>query len=304
MAPDRPVTIGLVTAFNPPEGLIPNCEALLRECSGVVVVDDGSDLSADSIFDALQALGCSVVRLRSNKGIASALNAGVKQAQSLYQRLDFILTMDQDSLIQPGFVRALEEAAENAQSTGVKVGMVAPANVSGLPKRARTLPNGVTLGDEPVQSGLLIPTGCLSAVGPFNERLFIDGVDSEFYLRAKAVGMVCIIAMGASLKHSLGQMVPASIGPMTIRWRGQPVMVRTAASWRYYYIVRNRIFLFRLYLPTQPYWAVRGALMDLRHLVLVTALANGRRVRLAAALRGVRDGVRGRMGPSPLSKSQ
>ncbi|MDQ0800631.1 glycosyltransferase [Arthrobacter sp. SLBN-112] len=304
MPNDHPVTVGLVTAFNPPEGLVLNCQALLRECTGVVVVDDGSDITDNSTFEALSALGCSVVRFESNRGIASALNAGVRHAQSLYQRLDFILTMDQDSLVEPGFVHALVEAANDAQSVGLKVGMVAPANVSGLPKRARTLSSGVTLGDEPVQSGLLIPIESLLAIGPFNERLFIDGVDSDFYLRAHEAGRVCVIAKDASLNHSLGQMVPASLGPFAITWQGRPMMVRTATSWRYYYIVRNRIFLFRQYRATQPWWAVRGVLMDLRHLLLVTVLAKGRRKRLAAAVLGARDGLRGRMGPSPLLKSQ
>lgn len=304
MSINCPATVAVVTVFNPPASLLTNCEALLRECSGVVVVDDGTKQPDDSSFDALRALGCSVVRLERNMGIAAALNAGVKHAKSLYPELDFVLTMDQDSLIQSGYVQALEKAAAIAQSSGLMVGMVAPAEVSGLPKRARTLPSGVTVGDEPVQSGLLIPSASLETVGPFNESLFIDGVDSEFYLRAKTAGLVCVIAKDAGLNHSLGQLVPARIGPLSLKWRGQPLLIRTAASWRYYYIVRNRIFLVRQYLPTQPYWALRGVVLDLRHLFLVSVLAEDRRARLSAAFRGAKDGFRGRLGPSPLSKTQ
>ena len=300
----QPLTVGVVSVFNPPENLIRNCQALRAQCTDVVVVDDGSDVADEDVFQVLLALGCSVVRLQSNQGIASALNAGVRHARSLHNTPDFILTLDQDSLVEPGFVGALEDAAGAATLAGLKVGMVAPAEVSGLPNRARTVVDGITLGDEPVQSGLLVPIECLDEIGPFNERLFIDGVDSEFYLRAKAAGRVCVIAGGASLKHSLGQMVPAHLGPFPLRWRGRPLRVRTAASWRYYYIVRNRIYLFRRYLPTQPYWALRGLLLDARHVLLVTVLAPGRRARLAAALRGAKDGLQGRMGPSPLAKSQ
>jgi len=211
--------------------------------------------------------------------------------------------MDQDSLVDPGFVRDLEKTAADAQSDGLKVGMVAPGHVSGLPSRARKKYKSVVIGDEPVQSGLLIPVTCVDAVGPFNEELFIDGVDSEFYLRAKAAGLNCIIAQDASLTHSLGAMVPASLGPLPIKWRGQPVMVRTAASWRYYFIVRNRILLCGRLFRTDPYWAVRGLLLDIRHLLLVSVLASGRGARLSAALRGCTDGIRGRTGASPMRQA-
>lgn len=299
METQGPVTVGVVTAYNPPGSLARNCQALLQQCSSVIVVDDGSDRTDDGIFESLRALGCSVVRLERNQGIASALNAGVRLARSLHSKLDFILTMDQDSLVQPRFVRLLEKAARDAEAVGVSVGMVAPAEVSGLPKRARTMPDGVIVGDEPVQSGLLIPVASLDSIGPFDEGLFIDGVDSEFYLRAKAQKLVCVIAPEARLKHSLGTMVPASLGPLRITWGGKPLLVRTAAPWRYYFIIRNRVLLARRYAVTEPYWAIRGVLLDVRHLVLVSILAPGRLERLSSVLRGLRDGLRGRTGPKP-----
>lgn len=294
------VTVGVVSAFNPSNNLVRNCEALLMQCADVIVVDDGSSSPDESIFEAVSASGCSVLRLDTNSGIAAALNEGVRLARSSHPDLDFILTMDQDSRIEPGFVRNLEMTAADASSDGLKVGMVAPGRVSGLPSRARRKYKSVVIGDEPVQSGLLIPVICVDAIGPFNEELFIDGVDSEFYLRAKAAGWNCIIAQDASLMHSLGTLVPANLGPLPIQWRGQPLMVRTAASWRYYFIARNRILLCRRFFRTDPYWAVRGLLLDVRHLLLVSTLANGRWARLSAALRGCFDGIRGRTGPSPL----
>lgn len=293
----EPVTVAVVSTFNPHPNLVDNCAALLAQCTEVIVADDGSSAPDEAVFTAVEGLGCTVLRLPSNAGIAAALNSGVDLARDRQRDLDFVLTMDQDSLVEPGFVRELTLAAAAAQSAGVKVGMVAPGTVSGLPGRERKRVRNVVIGDEPVQSGLLIPSGTMDAIGNFNEALFIDGVDSDFYLRAKAAGWNCIIAPNASLTHSLGTMVPARLGPWTIKLRGNPLMIRTAASWRYYYIVRNRILLGRKFVHKEPYWVLRGFLGDARHLLLVTVLAAGRCERLSSAAAGLHAGLRGRSGP-------
>ncbi|GAA3399873.1 glycosyl transferase [Pseudarthrobacter polychromogenes] len=293
------VTAAVVSTFNPQANLIRNCLALLEQCSEVVVVDDGSTSPDEAVYAQLGALGCVVLRLESNMGIAAALNKGVEVARLRNAALEFVLTMDQDSLVPPGFVHALEHAAAAAAAAGLSVGMVSPGKVSGLPSRPLTTHKGVVIGDEPVQSGLLIPVASLDKVGQFNEKLFIDGVDSEFYLRAKANKLLCIIAPGPELVHSLGAMVPARIGSWHLRRGRKPLMVRTAAPWRYYFIVRNRVLLARRFALQEPYWSMRGLVLDLRHLLLVSVLAPGRRERLSYARLGLRDGLLGRSGPRP-----
>jgi rhamnosyltransferase len=296
--PDRSNTTAVVSTFNPPASTVANCGALLQQCAEVVVVDDGSSSDDQTIYDSLEALGCVVLRLPKNVGIAAALNSGVDTARKRRPGLEYILTMDQDSLVPAGYVALLEKAAAEARAV-VAVGMVAPGKVSGLPRRTRRNRNGVITGDEPVQSGLLIPVSTFEAVGGFDERLFIDGVDSDFYLRAKRKNLRCVIAPTAELKHSLGTMVPARVGPWRLSLNGKPILVRTAASWRYYFIMRNRILLARKYAFVEPFWTLRGVLLDVRHVLFVNALAPGRKERLAATIHGVQDGLRGRTGPRP-----
>jgi rhamnosyltransferase len=155
--------------------------------------------------------------------------------------------------------------------------------------------NGVVLGKEPIQSGLMLTTEALDDLGAFREELFIDLVDTEFYLRATDAGWPTVLA-DAEFDHSLGTFVEARIFGRTIPLRGKPLKVRIAASWRYYYIFRNRILVSRQYARRHPVWAASGYWTDFRHLALVTALAPGRLARLNAALAGVKDGIRGRTG--------
>jgi rhamnosyltransferase len=91
-------------------------------------------------------------------------------------------------------------------------------------------------------------------------------------------------------------MTPARIFGADLTFRGRPVKVRTAASWRYYYLFRNRILLARKYGRLHRWWAVKGFLADYRHLAIVTVLAPRRFERLGSAAAGIADGLAGRAG--------
>lgn len=294
-----PVTAAVVSLFNPTDSVLANTAALLAQVDSVVVVDDGSPHDPGPVLARLAEQGCVVERLPLNSGIAAALNAGITRAMTAGPKPDYVLTMDQDSQLDAGYVEALLIAADAAQSAGVPVGMVAPASVRGLPVRRGPVLHGVQLGGEPIQSGLLIPVPVLERLGLFQSTLFIDGVDSEFYLRCEAQGLRTVLAADAALDHSLGSTSAASVFGRVVSLRGKPLNVRIAADWRYYYLFRNRLLLARQYARRFPLWTLKGLLADYRHLFVVTLLAPGRRVRLANAVRGAADGARGITGPRP-----
>lgn len=292
-----PSVAAVVSLFNPDDGVLANASALLGQVDTVIVVDDGSPEDPSPVLAQLASLGCTVERLARNSGIAAALNAGIAVALQGSAKPDYILTMDQDSLLDAGYVDTLVAAATTAEAANVPVGMVGPGALLGLPVRRGGKLNGIQLGGEPIQSGLLIPVSVLERVGLFQDSLFIDGVDSEFYLRCTAVGLRTIVATGAALQHSLGSTSSATILGKEISIGGQALKIRTAAVWRYYYLFRNRILLARQYAGKFPLWTLKGFLADYRHLAIVTLLAPGRRARLGNVLSGIVDGVRGVSGP-------
>lgn len=294
-----PATTAVVSLFNPDENVRENAAVLLSQTDRVVVVDDGSPEDPSAILAELEAMGCTVVKLDENSGIAAALNAGISEALSTTPKPEFILTMDQDSRLRAGYVGALLETAAIAGVSGVRVGMVAPGSVSGLPVRRGSILHGVQLGGEPIQSGLLIPVGVIEQIGAFRENLFIDGVDSEFFLRCRHHGLNAILSDGASLDHALGAQTVATVFGKPVAIRGRTLEIRTAASWRYYYIFRNRVLLTKQYGREYPVWALKGLLADYRHLLIASTLAPGRLRRLVNAAAGVRDGLRGRSGRRP-----
>jgi rhamnosyltransferase len=202
--------------------------------------------------------------------------------------LTHVLTLDQDSAVPTGYVKTLLEAGADAGRAGIEVGMVAPETVGSilrLPSRRR---GGVVLGGEPIQSGLLIPADVLDRVRGFDETLFIDGVDTDFYLRSADLGLRCVIAPGARLEHRLGQAITVAGD------RDLPLVV--ASTFRYHYQWRNLVVLLRRHSRRHPAWAVRAVTRAVRHLALVTVLAPGRLARLREAYGGLRAGLRGERG--------
>ncbi len=287
----------VVTAFHPSPQLVDNVRALLAQSGSVVVVDDGGGPGFESVFERVAAAGAIVISLPENSGIAAALNSGIRKARE-DSRVRYIITVDQDSLLPQGYVKSLLAGERSARARGLVPGLISPARIHGNPVMSRGSHNGIALAKEPIQSGLMITTDALSDLGDFREELFIDLVDTEYYLRATDAGWPTVLA-DAEFDHSLGTFVEARIGGQSIRLGGQPLKVRIAASWRYYYIFRNRLLVSRNYARRHPAWVTAGCFADLRHLAIVTMLAPGRRARLTAALAGVKDGLRGLTGKKP-----
>lgn len=296
MQTNNPVT-AVISLYNPSDDVVVNCAALIDQVGHVVAVDDGSPEDTSEVLGRLENLGATVVRLQRNSGIASALNAGIRAARAHASNPLFIMTMDQDSRLEPGYTTKLLATYDAAVESSLQVAMVAPGNISGIPTRRRGQVDGTILGGEPIQSGLLIPVATFDSLGLLMDELFIDGVDTEYYLRARQEGQESIVSSDATLEHALGAMVPASILGIKISVLGRTLPVRTAATYRYYYIFRNRLLLVRQYWRTQPGWAFKGILADYRHLAIVTMLAAGRGRRLSSALAGIRDGIKGVTGP-------
>ena len=236
---DPPVVVAVVPAYAPGPNLLDLVESLTPQVAAVVVVDDGSPRGQQFLDDVAQR-GAQVLRHDANRGIAAALNTGVRAALAT-EVPDAILTVDQDSQIADDFVADLLHAWASAERTGLRVGLVAPEHVTGLPDQRE--------GRPPIQSGQLIPVATLRRVGDFDEDLFIDGVDDDYALRCLDAGLALVVAGGLTLSHRLGETHEVTLV-------GRTVTLTRSASFRYYYLTRNRIRLVGRHARRHPRWAV------------------------------------------------
>lgn len=297
--------VAVISAFHPPKELANRVRDLMRQVFRVIVVDDGSDPDrTDPTLRELEGLGATLVRLEKNSGIAAALNKGI-QAALEQDSPDFVVTLDQDSALDDGYVAAALATYHHAGSQGVQVGLVGAQSHNGLAvpllSRASAFPEAF----DPLQSGALIPVSTFDKVGLLDERLFIDCVDSEFNLRVRAHGMATLIGRDCNMSHALGHARPMTLLGWHVSVGGIKRHVHYHAPFRVYYITRNSIYLWRQYGRRFPGWLLRRLRFQLESDVFRLLYGPKRREQVLALVRGWQDGLRGRLGEiDPALKSR
>ena len=151
--------------------------------------------------------------------------------------------------------------------------------------RKRCGTDRVVTADYLIASGSLIPMAAIEAVGEMRSELFIDYVDIEWGLRAKAKGFQSFGACDAAMHHALGD--------APVRFGRRVVPVHSAV--RYYYHFRNAIWLYRQgWLKGS--WKIVDALRLVRKFVFYSLVTAPRLYNCRMMLLGMAHGFTGRMG--------
>jgi rhamnosyltransferase len=206
----------------------------------------------------------------------------------------YLLLLDQDSVPAPGMVALLVNAFKPADPvaatgplwrdsrTGEDGFFVRLAGWGA--RKYRPTAGEIVPVDFLISSGSLISLDALAEIGPFDERLFIEHVDTDWSLRARAKGYLLHGVADARLDHAFGEDT-LSAWPLG---RGRQLFLYPPE--RNYYLLRNSIALWR-----RPYAPWRWVLHDVRRTALLM-LFNVLRIpprleRLRLMLRAIRDGL-------------
>ena len=299
--------LAVVVAYLPDVGVLRALlDTLLAQTAGVFVVDNtpAADQRVEALCAALPQPALHLIRLGENLGIARALNIGIDAA--LAAGATQVLLSDQDSLPAPDMVAALLAAMDDLQCAGQRVGAVGPtytdrhtgitfpfqAHIHGRvfyghrrPDAAHPTVEALTL----ITSGTLVPAPVLRDVGPMREDFFIDNVDIEWSHRVRAAGYALFGVGAAVMFHSMGDQ---ALRVWYFGWRQESAY----SPVRVYYRIRNFVALCRL--PFIPWrWKLRSGWNIVGVVYTQTVFGRQRLAALRMAARGLRDGLRGRMGP-------
>lgn len=277
--------------------------ALAPQVGCIVLVDNASD---DSRIDALCAgFPCvTLLTLTENHGLAHGLNVGIQHARTL-AGVTRVLLMDQDSvpahdmLQQLGTALTRLAASDNAAAVGAcfrddREADAAPFVRIRFPfnRKLRCTYGCTSIGcDFLITSGCLIPLAVLDAVGGMDDALFIDNVDLDWCFRAMAKGYTLHGVCAASLRHRLGD--------ARQRLPGMPRGVVVHSPRRLFYMMRNRVLLYRrAYTPRR--WIAQDVPRLVVKFLLFALLVAPRRNNVRCMLAGLRAGIAGRSVPPPL----
>lgn len=282
----------VVPVFNPSQRHVENVRAMSK-LAPVVAVDDGSPAGAAANLDALAASeGVLLLRCADNAGIASALNHGVRAA--IDAGAQWIFTFDQDSAPENDHILRVLDCLRSGDGS---VGLVGPGSIAGRPDRAFRLSPASDTAEVAVaiQSGVGMSAATFHAIGPFAEDLFIDGVDTEYCLRAAVQhGLRTVLIRDLDLPHTLGG---GEEGTRRINVLGRSLAATGHSPLRRYYVNRNAVHLLRRYATRRPAWAAEFVLRTTAFNVAALLMETDKWRKFRAMMAGIRDGVMGRTGP-------
>lgn len=290
--------VAIIAAHNPNSELVETIRALKCQVHSIIVVDDGSNKAARPVLDAVNDAGATVIFQAGNTGIAAALNAGVSKAQKCWNP-DFFLTLDQDSIICSDYVDRALQTLKNAWASDINVGFITAESYSGNNVPVFLRQDQFVHGFDPMQSGFLVPKATFAEIGYFDESFFIDGVDSEFTMRARTAGFSVLIGNGCTIEHSLGQRSAATFLGRPILVVGRIISYNYHSPSRVYYICRNGAVLTKRYFRKNSRWVLLRLLEESKAHALRLAFSPDRGRLIQACMRGFRDAFSGRMGRIP-----
>lgn len=278
----------VIVAFQPDIKMLCAKVEILKQANIEPLIVNNSDYALPAV------LGCNILELGDNLGIATAQNRGVQQVRAM--GADVIMFFDQDSVISTNLVNCLLQPifAGNAQMTAPvfydeKKGFFYQLiSISANGKTVKHRFEQITdefCSNVVISSGHTVLTEVFEQVGYFADAFFIDYVDTEWCLRAAAAGFVTNICKRAVMQHSIGDKV------IDLKWFKVPVH----NPYRRYYRVRNAFLLFgKPHIPVRV--ALRETVFAISHHLILICCCPEKRDYIKYLCLGIFDGICRRSG--------
>jgi rhamnosyltransferase len=248
---------GVTVWYNPVWEYVQNI-ASYAPCLAKLFVIDNSQGDNSALLAGKGLSSVEYVPVRSNRGIAAALNIGCKLA--LDAGAEWILTMDQDSrFFDGGMDFYLQEA--NRYGTQESVGMFGPRHVNDEWERKEAPSQQFEEKADIWTSGALLNAEAYRAAGAFREDFFMDAADVEYSFRLRERKYKIIMACRAELHHVLGR------GIIKTNFFGAMKYLIDDPPQRKYYICRNMLYCGKLY-PEKKAWTTKYVLKQIKKTLL------------------------------------
>ena len=266
----------------------------------VIVVDNGS---TDGTLDAVQGEFADVMAIRSdeNLGFAEGNNVGLRAA--LGAGADYVLLLNNDTLVHEGLIEALVAEAQRRPDAGALCPVIhyvhPPDRIwyAGARFDPRAAHNGRHTGYGEIDTGqyhavreigratgaaMLVPRPVIERVGLLDGDLFLQVEDVEWSLRMRAAGYRILFVPDVNVWHHVSVASGGERAPDTA-----------------YYEMRNTLTVCARHAPLRGLARWRRELGMLAVHLLHARLAPRPIASARAVLDGWRDFRAGRLGPRP-----
>lgn len=277
-----------------------SCQMIQYSNYGIIVIENGSPTPLDP--DKAKGWGGkapTVLRSALNVGFAGGNNLGIRAAMA--RGADYVLLLNDDTEVAPGFLAALVETGERSPRCGAlgpKIyyfdhptrlwfagGGFDPRTCQVVAPRAGELDDGTETALIPTDwlTGccLLMKRQALERAGLLDERFFLYWEDVDWCLRLRTHGLQSVVEPSARIWHKISM----STGG-------------TDSSLKAYHKTRSHLLLAHLHAPRSFPILLKGLLRDIAWL-LVKSSDRERFRKARAYVAAVKDYARGRTGRGP-----
>lgn len=274
--------LATIITYNPNGLLRDNILRLVNEVDEILIVDNASENIPTMENNKIKFIYNDI-----NKGIATALNQALNYA--IENNFKWLLTFDQDSLIDVGYVNSLIQLFDSLEDNCI--GIVGPTYKIKGSKEIKVVNEGPHFVDSIITSGNLINIDLLKENNiNFDDSFFIDYVDFELCFQLKKRGFKIIQDPSTFLYHELGDISKHKLLFKTIRSTNHSYIRR-------YYMTRNRLEIYKRYFHLVPKWCILDAMSCFKEIVYIVLFENNKKKKIYSVFRGIRDFIFRNSGP-------
>lgn len=282
-----------IVLYNPDlERLRQNITACTKQVDEIICVDNGSNnirqikkliKELEEVKDTSRARFITLLQNDKNLGIAKALNQILVYARD--NKYEWVLSLDQDSIILPGLLDGYEEVVDISKRKNEKwfSGTLSILTAVYQDRNSKLRPK--TNGEfeeisECITSASYSNVEALLSVGGYDEKMFIDYVDYDICATLKEHGYSIVRWNHIGFIHEVGR-------AQTINFFGIQTNVHNESAFRKYFQIRNHLYFIRKHSGLVNKWVEYRRVIKL--FLLTVIYENNRKEKLKAMLKGVRD---------------
>jgi len=291
----------VVVIFNPDDRFKKLLLSVIEQVDKIWIINNQPNFDVDKFITNGQ-VECedktTVIENKQNIGLAAAQNQGIKLA--LADGLDWVLLLDQDSILNKSFVKNMLHAARIYDNEG-HIGFLTPRHESddgspsvptyskGLFLKPKRYHMNLTEIDDSLlfgmASGSFIPNKRFKEIGLMREDFWIDYIDYEFSFRVRKQGYKILGVGGARLNHRLGITQQIKVLGKTFSYQVHP-------AFRRYTIYRNRVKVIKEYSMLFPDFLIFEILSIAKDLLKLVLLEDQKFTKLRSIIIGIVDGFK------------
>lgn len=270
---EKKIIVGIVL-YNPEiERLKENIKAIEPQTNMMVFVNNGSS----NISEVRQYLPehAALIDNQKNMGIATALNQILTYAAN--HNFNWALTLDQDSVVSSNIIETYHSIIQSHCRLGMVCCEIRDRNAT-LQREQLTNKNDHYV-NMCITSASMLNVEAWQQIGGFDDSMFIDSVDFDICINLRNHGWKILKTYKTYVLHEVGH-------SKVIKIFGKEYLSLNHSPFRYYYIVRNQVYLGRKY-----HFLMRNLLVTARTFWTVIRYEQQKRAKLSKMIKGLFHGL-------------